>query len=117
MRAFPGEFYFKLTSFGNLLGEFTNRCETGMCTESSVPLAGEQATGNFTGTYNTTWYDAESGEADHAVLIIAKEKRKVANRYKLVWTNRNGDEIRFHGYGFVCNEMLIGHYVDGEPKE
>ncbi|MES2734682.1 MAG: hypothetical protein V4672_00085 [Verrucomicrobiota bacterium] len=117
MRPFPGEFYFNLTSYGNLLGEFTNRSEAGMCTESSVRETGEQAAGVYTGKYQTTWFDSESKQAVYAVLTIDPEHGKAAGRHELIWTDPKKKEIQFHGYGFVCNGMLIGHYSDGAKKE
>lgn len=118
MPTFPGEFYFKLTVHGNLLGEFTNRAEVGLCTESSVRItaADPEDEGGFTGEYKTTWYDSEGrGSGELANLEIKQEVGKAALRYLLIWKD-SGKKVLFHGYGFVCDGVLIGHYVDGAPK-
>src|ERR1039457_6452627 len=68
-----GRFYFKLTSNGNLIGEFSNDCsgkpqET--ATESS-DLRGEP-NGSYLGVYSSTWQ--ENKTACFAELTITQKK-------------------------------------------
>jgi hypothetical protein len=101
-----GRFYFKKTSNGNLIGEFSNNQKNSrISTESSDLVKSENANRNYIGTYNSTWQ--ENGKPLFADLTISP---KIGNNelFTLSWS-RNGKPI-FKGEGMLCDDILIGDY-------
>ncbi len=105
MKKILGEFYFKRTVNGNLLGEFTNNKSEIIISESANIISSST---NFIGVYNSTW--EHDKEAFFATLTI-EYKNKQKTIYSLKWV---GIGIAFWGEGFVVDDILIGHYRDFE---
>ena len=105
MRRINGRFYFKQTSNGNLIGEWSNyECEPS--TESS-DLQDEYCPAiPFVGTYNSTWQ--ENGVAIFAELKITKKMN--SKKYCLDWKDQNKADC-FKGEAMLCDNTLIGDYV------
>jgi len=101
-----GSFYFRLTTNGNLMGEFMNNLSQQMATESA-DVIGEQ-NDNFIGDYQSTWFD---GNAQTMRLSIT-QKAHTFNIFRLVWSDDTA--THFVGEAFLSNEMLIGVYGDGD---
>ena len=97
-----GRFYFKQTSNGNLIGEFSNDHSTGISTESSE-LFGCKSDG-FVGKYYSTWQ--EDRVACFADLEIAHKHNTNNKIFTLKWTGKSG----FVGEGMLCDNILIGNY-------
>ena len=104
MKKINGRFYFKQTSNGNLIGEWSNY-ESEPATESS-DLQGEyQPTVQFNGIYNSTWQ--ENGVAVFKELQITK----VGNKFKLDWKDKGKTRPDFTGEGMLCDNILVGDYA------
>lgn len=99
-----GRFYFKLTSNGNLIGEWSNRKSKQSQTES-CDLRGKP-TGNYLGKYDSTWL--EDGKPQFAVLTITR-KQGSTSLFALDWKNKAG-ELIYQGEGMLCDCILIGDY-------
>jgi hypothetical protein len=99
-----GRFYFKQTSNGNLIGEFSNHQSDQIFTESA-DLKPESDDGNYkyVGKYFSTW--REKGEARYANLTI-----KPGRSNKLFILEWIGDRCNFKGEGMLCDNILIGDY-------
>lgn len=101
-----GSFYFRLTSNGNLLGEYTNNQSTTVVTESA-DLRGKQNE-SFVGEYQTTWFDG-SGQT---MLLTINLKNVNLNILHLKWSVN--ETTYFVGEGFINDGILLGWYCDGE---
>ena len=97
---FVGSFYFKRTTSGNLLGEFSNNGDANLHVESAR-LVG--STTDFIGNYISSWDD---GTISSANLKISP----FGNKYQVVWSHKTGSTIDYEGEAFVAGEMLIGYY-------
>ena len=97
-----GRFYFKQTSNGNLIGEFSNN-KSEPSTESS-DIRG--SSDGYIGVYYTTWQ--ENGKPHFADLSISR-KHENSKRFSLIWKNSKGETI-FKGEGMLCDNILIGDY-------
>jgi len=102
-----GRFFFKQTTNGNLIGEFSNNSSTKNSTESSDLLTPKNT---FVGEYNSTWQD--NGTAFFAKLFI-EHKANSTEIYSLEWKRDN--KIIFWGEGFICDGILIGDYRNFNP--
>ncbi len=98
-----GRFYFKLTSNGNLIGEFSNNFSTGISTESADST---NILGNYLGVYNSTWQ--EDGNAHFANLTISQKNATGNTIFTLEW--RENNNLTFIGEGMLCDNILIGNY-------
>ncbi len=98
-----GRFYFKQTSNGNLIGEFSNNKSPGIYTESSDSF---KSTGNYLGNYNSTWQ--EDGIPKFAILKISQKPKTNNKIFTLKWSEE-GTPI-FKGEGMLCDNILIGDY-------
>jgi len=100
-----GRFYFKRTTNGNLIGEFSNDKGDGVATESSdlqhVEKDSDGKDKIF--TYNSTWQ--EKGKAYFATLKVTSK----GQLFTLEWTGKQGAG-NFKGEGMLCDEILIGDY-------
>ena len=98
-----GRFYFKQTSNGNLIGEFSNNLSDGIATESADSIG---KTNNYIGDYNSTWQ--ENGKRRFSNLKISQKAGTSNTIFTLEWTD-NGRQI-FLGEGMLCDNILIGDY-------
>jgi hypothetical protein len=102
-----GRFYFKKTSNGNLIGEWSNRESVEVSTESADLFEpGEDPKVPFVGKYHTTWQ--ENGNPRHQVLDI-KKKQQNSPIYALRWGND-----AFTGEAMLCDDILVGDYRSGK---
>lgn len=108
MSATPGEFYFKLTTEGNLEGHFTNRGTQFICPENATRVSVDRGLG-FAGKYSTQWEELDTREIDAAILTIESNVIENGVQYVLEW--RSERVLRFRGYGFEAFGILLGHYV------
>lgn len=99
-----GRFYFRLTTSGNLLGEFSNNLSNGNSTESADRVSGNL--NDFQGTYLSSWQ--ENGTVLFADLTISI--KHAPNIFSLVWARNNKDI--FWGEGFIIGDLLVGDYRD-----
>jgi hypothetical protein len=100
-----GRFYFKQTSNGNLIGEFSNNKDTGIYTESAdIPKGKIYET--FAGIYISTWHAGNSQEV--AKLKIESRPGTYNKIFSLTWTI---DRIEsFWGEAMLCDGILVGDY-------
>lgn len=95
-------FYFRLTTSGNLLGEYSNRTTL----RNFAHVGDRKVVGdvnNFEGTYDACWL--ENGTTPfYAELTITMTNPNV---FQLEW---RGGEANYDGEGFVENGMLVGWY-------
>jgi hypothetical protein len=99
-----GRFYFKRTSNGNLIGEFSNNKGETISTESA-DLIGDGK--GFCGDYNSTWQ--EKGEKRFANLNIKYKYDRTTRIFSVEWKEKN--KLTFKGEGMLCDDILIGDYV------
>ena len=103
-KTISGRFYFKQTSNGNLIGEFTNYQSDRIFTESADQSA---SSGNcpYLGQYNSTWQ--ENGKSCLADLEISPTNGS-NEIFSLTW--REKGRTIFVGGGMLCDNILIGDY-------
>lgn len=106
MSTIIGRFYFKRTSNGNLLGEFSNN-EAGVSTESADRI-GETDINSFIGEYRASWQ--EKGKSIYAKLSITSDKSLPKGVFKIEWFVDGN--LKFKGEGMLCDDILIGNYID-----
>lgn len=100
-----GRFYFKQTSNGNLIGEFSNdNSQDEISTESAERKVHNDG---FAGDYVSTWQ--ENGGPCYAKLSISPKKNVWTKIFSLTWVETNGTRI-FEGEGMFCGDILIGDY-------
>lgn len=97
-----GQFYFKRTSNGNLLGEYSNSNMSSIDVESANAV---KIVNGFEGTYDTMWQVNKSSTCK-ILEIIAHPK--IVGGFLLSWGN--GGVKEFEGQGFIVDGMLIGSY-------
>jgi len=104
-----GNFYYKLTSNGNLLGEFTNQLNQDIYSESADLI--QQGSVEFEGDYRSTWF--ESNDAQLLELRIKAKQPLHFRKYELEWVDEaDTNKIIFQGEGFVVDGLLIGYFTD-----
>jgi len=101
-----GRFYFKQTSNGNLIGEFSNEDTNRSYTESADIIdPNKSIEGDYVGVYDSTWNE---DEACHATLEI---KQKHKGIYSLTWVcDGNFEGTNSQGEGMLCDDILVGNY-------
>lgn len=115
MSKLHGRFYFKLTSNGNLLGEYSNNDQNCLrsLTESARRLAFESKDQGFVGNYISAWYEDIDHQAVSADLVISLKPR-CENIFLVRWTPREGEETSikciFFGEAMIGEGMLVGNY-------
>ena len=99
MKKVEGRFYFKQTSNGNLIGEFSNDDTERTYTESAdiITKLGKY---DYIGDYHTTWYE------DGACFAKLNIRKKYDSIFSLEWLG----ESHFKGEGMLCDNTLIGNY-------
>lgn len=100
-----GNFYYKQTINGNIIGEFSNNNTDNIYTES-CDLINRTTADKFIGIYLSSW--VENDESHKSNLEISFKYKKNKRIYKLVWIV-DGKE-KFDGEGILCAEHLIGFY-------
>jgi hypothetical protein len=105
MATITGRFYFKQTSNGNLIGEFSNDHSTGISTESAdLKSANENL---YLGKYDSTWQD--NGKPGCFADLEITHKPNTNNKiFTLKWRGKSN----FDGEGMLCDNILIGDYHD-----
>jgi len=98
-----GRFYFKKTTNGNLIGEYSNHGMDYNQTESADLI---ESKGHFVGKYITTWSDTNSPTS--AELIIEHKPGSNERIFNLKWLK--GMKEIYIGQGFLCDDILIGDY-------
>lgn len=100
MTGLLGRFYFKQTSNGHLIGEFSNDQSNAVMTESADLV--ERKEGKFNGVYRSTWQ--ENGVVCSATLTISQPTNRSV--FRLAWVGATN----FKGGGMLCDDTLIGDY-------
>ena len=98
MSTLIGRFWFKRTSNGNLVGEFSNNKGKSISTESADLI---ESVETFEGKYHTSWQEKEKGS--FAILNIAI-KPNTKTIYSLVWSDKKGKTI-FLGEAMLHEDM------------
>lgn len=98
-----GNFYFKLTENGNLIGEFINNGTKEFNVECANKDGNENI--NFVGKFISTWLEKENVFTSKLTITNDEDKK---GYYKLVWIS-NGKKT-FYGNGFVTDNILYGDY-------
>ena len=110
-----GTFYFKRTTAGHLLGEYSNpstpraRPECAF-REDSIPNSNRTT---FAGDYISTWYEpGEVPETVAATLTIAAKSAPAdpTTQFELTWTELGSPNVMFRGEAMLNDGILIGHY-------
>jgi len=95
-----GRFYFKKTTNGNLIGEWSNYEDAHIYTEGAdAKLPGNE---NYDGYYFSTWQ--ENGVPQFAELEIKRD----GSKFSMVW--RENETNKFVGEAMLCDNVLIGDY-------
>ena len=103
-----GRFYFKKTTEGNLIGEYSHRELN--CTRSFAEAASRVGKGTeWVGDYKTCWVEPPDLEFGQALLKITK-KRGAVNLFRLRWYGEDGSEL-FTGEAMLSDDLLIGDYT------
>ena len=102
-----GTFYFRITTSGNIVGEFINQESSRAATESADRRGGN--IDRFDGEYQSTWFD---GQERNMTLTILPKGDDFLNIFRLAWSDGTNDV--FVGEAFLSNEMLIGVYGDSD---
>jgi hypothetical protein len=102
-----GRFYFKRTTSGNLIGEFSNNTMNRNCTEGADRIYPD--TGTFVGTYMTTWSEINTPQVSQMVIM---PKSGCINIFTVEWTDLANKNIIFSGEGMMVHDILIGDYRD-----
>lgn len=97
-----GNFYFKCTNSGNLIGEYTNINVKHVFCETAVKSNNHND--GFIGIYHTIWNELEICEL--YILNITRENLK----YKLEWRKNDENRTYYIGEGFEIDNILIGMY-------
>lgn len=101
-----GRFYFKQTTSGNLIGEFSNNFSTHNIAECANIKKGYDKP--FQGEYKTIWFE----DGENSLNLKIELKQSTDNIYSLLWFNE--EKNVFWGEGFLVDNLLIGDYRDFE---
>lgn len=110
-----GTFYFKLTTAGQLLGEYSNadtpraRPECAFRDEESKGAART----TFAGTYTSVWYEPTNGGVAVTTKLTIEPKSEPADpmtQFTLTWTEVASGTDMFQGEAMLNDGLLIGHY-------
>ncbi|ANF51786.1 hypothetical protein A0O34_15295 [Chryseobacterium glaciei] len=102
-----GSFHFRLTSAGNLLGEYFNNYGNIISSESTNRI--DQGSG-FVGTFITSWI--ENGQ--EAIITNLEIQPTINNNmFTLIWTDLKG-KVTFQGKASLLEENIIYGYYSGE---
>ena len=121
MAKIRGRFYFKLTSNGNLLGEWSNGGEFHSFSESAdrtslFPIDCNQC--KFIGEFNSTWHEGgDKAGSRFAKLEIGLKSPNHQNIFRVIWTDTSNPQSMFEGEAMLCDDILIGNYWNKEEGE
>lgn len=109
MPQFTGRFYFKLTSGGNLLGEYSNSLSMHSSTEAAdrvaeAPNPADRQLSRFVADYISVWHESVSSFT-HSTLVI-RPKSECSGIFTVNWTG----PAKFKGEAMLCDDVLIGDY-------
>ena len=106
-----GRFYFRKTTEGNLIGEYSHRD----CIRSFAEAASRTEKGSdWLGDYKTCWVEPPGFRFNKAHLTISL-KEGSASLYTLLWLPWRGrGEPLFRGEAMISDDLLIGDYSDTE---
>ena len=114
MSALIGCFFFRLTDYGNLIGEFSNNCSSRPQTESADRLEDATVSAGFIGVFRSTWQE-EAGDPPLSARLIIDPKPATTGIYTLHWVPEAPSTTHFHGEAMVVEKLLIGWYRIGRP--
>jgi len=100
-----GSFYFRITSAGNLIGEYFNNYRD-ICLSESANRTGSGS--GFAGNYITSWIERQNSALISRLTIEAISE----NMFSLVWADLN-NEIIFRGKASLLEENIIYGYYSG----
>lgn len=102
-----GRFYFKLSSNGNLLGEYSNDKSQDCDVEAAKRLSGDPVENEnpFIGEYKSTWT-----EGDRVVFsdLIIEQKKDSDTLFSIKWSDSK--RTIFTGEAMIVDGILIGNY-------
>ena len=111
MRKRTGNFYFKLTTAGHLLGEysnFNNPWARPECAYREDQVTASHRT-TFIGEYISTWYEPDEGAVRTKLKIEAKPApADPTTQFTLTWSDL-ADRVLFEGVAMLNDGILIGH--------
>lgn len=105
-----GRFYFRQTSNGNLLGEYSNTLMNHNRTESADIISDFNLP--FIGKYRSTWFEQSAQSLELEIEFKINSNDRI---YNLTW--RNTRSVVFRGEGFLVDNILIGDYRDEELQQ
>jgi hypothetical protein len=123
MKVIQGYFYYKLTSGGNLLGEYAHNQRE--CLKSSTESADRIIEGYrgddvsmqlFEGKFLATWNEKRTGAACTRSFLTISRKPDSKNLFLLNWVevaendHAKMGKVLFQGEGMLCHDTLIGEY-------
>ena len=106
-----GRFYFKLTTSGNLLGEYSNQLMARNEPECSSRVHGELS--SFCGEFISTWQEDEGPASARLVIGTKAANPNKCGIYSLKWfehPKEGADQLSFEGEAMLSDGMLIGNY-------
>jgi hypothetical protein len=112
-----GNFYFRLTSNGNLTGEFSNQYSKRAFTESAdrVREPSSPTDSRFCGEYISTWQEGEGNDsASHIALLSNLRIAPHINggpKFIVEWRGFGSDGPNFDGEAILAEDLLVGNYV------
>lgn len=109
-----GCFYFKQTSNGNLIGEYTHDNNPLIWTESAhMQNIKDNNEAPYIGEYKSTWHE-KGNEFYLTTLNIFPNEDPKSKKYILTW---EGNNFYFIGDGMFCDNILIGYYRSASKNE
>lgn len=110
MSSLTGRFYYRLTTNGNLVGEFSNNHSTRSQPETAERIGGTvTAPFGFEGKYQSTWFEPDDDQAVLAQLKIT-QKPGTHQLFNLSWTVPSSTTPLFEGEAMIGEGLLIGNY-------
>jgi hypothetical protein len=107
-----GNFYFKLTDTGNLIGEYSNKGTPKGRPESALRDDQDKGIG-FAGKYISTWFEPTNapnrGDCLAAELKITQNLAP-SDLFVLEWTPLPGSSTSYQGSAMLCGGVLVGNY-------
>jgi hypothetical protein len=104
-----GNFYFKLTDAGNLIGEYSN-ADTDRSRPESAWRKCPVDKPSFDADYVATWYEPGSKAGEVAELQITLKNGSVGI-FELVWSElKEPNKAIYRGQAMCCDGMLVGNY-------
>lgn len=103
-----GRFYFKLTSNGNLVGEYSHRDPSSQRCYAEAATRTSPGGIGWCGEYRTTWCEGPSFEVVSAWLKI---EAVTAQIFVVRWLDgKDQNQPLFYGEAMICDGILMGDY-------